>query len=194
MAGKQLRSRVVEFDSNMSENSDADLPSGQVESFEETTDDALVGEVQLSESSDNAVNAVVATDSQDSLREFIANMFASLQNGNTKLSKELSEKMENDNKEVSERMGKNNTKLRKELSEKFEGNNTKLSEKIERENEKLIQRFGRENEKLNKELTEKIAAETAKLYTSIKQVRNDTDREFSGMKSQFDKLMSKVND
>jgi hypothetical protein len=105
MAGKQLRSRVVELHSDMSEHSDTDLPCGQVESFVETTDNALVGEVQLSERNVEVVNAVVATDdradvppstacskiqatdSQDSLREFIANMLSSLQNDNTKLSK-----------------------------------------------------------------------------------------------------------
>jgi hypothetical protein len=91
----------------MSEHSDTDLPRGQAESFEETTDDALVGEVQLSESNDNVVNAVVATDdrpdvppptlrskiqatdSQDLLREFITSMFSSLnekiEDNNTKL-------------------------------------------------------------------------------------------------------------
>jgi hypothetical protein len=167
MAGKQLRSRVVELHSDMSEHSDIDLPCGQVESFEETTDDALVGEVQLSEHNDNIVNAVVATDdrpgvppstvcskiqatdSHDSLREFIANMFGS-----------LNEKIEDNNTKLSEKMENNNTKLSKELSERIEDNNTKLSEKIEENNTKLSkdlsEKIEKENLKLKKELKENI--------------------------------------
>jgi hypothetical protein len=62
MAGKQLRSRVVELHSDMSEHSDTDLPCGQVKSFEEMTDNALLREMRLSEHNDNIVNAIVATD------------------------------------------------------------------------------------------------------------------------------------
>jgi hypothetical protein len=84
----------------MREHSDTDLSCGQL--FEETTDNALVGEAQLSEQNNEVVNAAVATDdrlyippptvcskiqateSQDSLRKFIANIFCSLQDDNAK--------------------------------------------------------------------------------------------------------------
>jgi ElaB/YqjD/DUF883 family membrane-anchored ribosome-binding protein len=48
--------------------------------------------------------------------------------------------------------------------------------------------------KLNREITEKIETETTKLYNNIKQVKDDADKEFSGVKIQFDNLVSRVND
>ncbi|KDR23992.1 hypothetical protein L798_07931 [Zootermopsis nevadensis] len=108
-------------------------------------------------------------ESKDSLRDFIANMFHNL--------KDSQAKDEYDN-----------AKLSKELNKKIQN----IEENIRLENEKLIAKF--EHEKLSKELSGRLESETARLHANIKQVRDNADKEFSGVKDRFNSLVSQVNE
>jgi chromosome segregation ATPase len=101
-----------------------------------------------------------------------------------KKTRELSEKIERENRELSERIEKDNR-----LSEKIQN----IEENIRLENGKLIEKFEREK-KFSKELQDGLENETTRLYANIKQVKDNADKEFSGVRDRFDSLVSQVNE
>ncbi|KDQ71577.1 hypothetical protein L798_08948 [Zootermopsis nevadensis] len=70
----------------------------------------------------------------------------------------------------------------RELSEKIQN----IKESIGLGNEKLIAKFECKNQKLSKELPDCIA--------DIKQVKDNADKEFSGVRDGFDSLVSQFNE
>jgi ElaB/YqjD/DUF883 family membrane-anchored ribosome-binding protein len=92
----------------------------------------------------------------------------------------LSERIQNEIQDVKYSIAKENSELRRELKENRV------------ENEKLIERFERENQKLSKELNERLESEPYRLQENLKQVQDNTDKEFSGVKDRFGSFINQV--
>jgi hypothetical protein len=117
-------------------------------------------------------------------------MQASVKEGNEKLQRDVRE----GNEILKEDIQKSVQESIKEGNDKLRGEINKLKEEVQAETKGLIDRFQKQQEQLDKSLNAKLQFEVTKVMKSVREVREDSEREIVAAKRSFDGLAKELHE